>query len=368
MDAIICHDFGDATVEDVPRPEPADDEVLVRVSRVQLSVTECQIFRGMYESGYEDVRERITDGDGRLFGHEFAGEVVATGSAVSAFGEGDRVYAPGKSPCEVCVFCQGGHEEYCRNPRTIGMHRPGALAEYVAAPTETLCTVPVEVSDAEAAALQPLAAALVAVHDAGIESGDAVAVVGTGVMGYQVAQLALEHGASRVFAVDVDSTKVELAEEQGLTGIDAGQTDPVERVTRATNGIGVDVVFEAVGGSQPHLTDGSGPVAQAFKMVRPGGTFVPVGHFTEEMGIDPAEFRKKYLTWVSPKDKAGIVSLNPNTDNGMFAADLVASGRVSISEFITHELDELGEFDQAVSMTLDKESSEALGPPQLVVK
>lgn len=367
MDAIVCHDFGDATVEDVPRPEPADDEVLICVSRVQLSVTECQIYRGMYESGYEDVRERITDGDGRLFGHEFAGEVVATGNGVDAFAEGDRVYAPGKSPCEECVFCRDGREELCRNPRTIGMHRPGALAEYVAAPAETICTVPDEVSDAEAAALQPLAAALVAVHDAGIGSGDVVAVVGTGVMGYQIGQLTLEHGASRVFAIDVDPTKVELAEDQGMTGIGTGQTDPVERVMRATDGIGVDVVFEAVGGTQPHLTNGSGPVVQAFEMARPGGTFVPVGHFTEEMRIDPASFRKKYLTWVSPKDKAGVVSLNPNTDTGAFAADLVASGRVSLSELITHELDGLREFDRAVAMTLNKESSGALGPPQLIL-
>jgi threonine dehydrogenase-like Zn-dependent dehydrogenase len=248
------------------------------------------------------------------------------------------------------------------------MHRPGSLAEYVTAPTETLCTVPDGVSDAEAAALQPLAAALVCVHDAGIESGDTVGVVGTGVMGYQLGQLALHHGASRVFAVDVDPAKVELAEKQGLIGVDAGEGDPVERVRRATDGVGVDVVFEAVGGPQSHLTAGSGPVTQAFEMVRPGGTFVPVGHLTEEVTLDPAELRKKYLTWISPKDKAGVLSLNPSTDTGSFAAELVASGRVNVSDYISHELDGLAAFERAVSMTLDKESSGALGPPQLVLR
>lgn len=367
MDAVICHDFGDATVDDVPRPEPGDGEVLIRVSRVQLSVTECRIYHDMYESGYEDVRSRITDGDGRLFGHEFSGVVTATGSGVDAFEDGDRVYAPGKSPCGECVYCRADEETYCRHPRTIGMHRPGALAEYVAAPAETLCTVPDAVSDAEAAALQPLAAALVSVHDAGIDSGDTVGVVGTGVMGYQLGQLALNYGASRVFAVDVDPAKVELAKEQGMVGIDAGETDPVERVHRATDGIGVDVVFEAVGGSQPHLTAGSGPVTQAFEMVRPGGTFVPVGHLTDEVTVDPSALRKKYLTWISPKDKAGVVSLNPTTDTGTFATELVASGRVSISDYLSHELDGLEDFERAVSMTLDKESSDALGPPQLVL-
>ncbi|GAB6862915.1 zinc-binding dehydrogenase [Haloplanus litoreus] len=367
MDAVVCHDFGDARVEDVPRPEPGDGEVLVRVSRVQLSVTECQIYRGMYESGYEDVRSRITDGDGRLFGHEFSGVVTALGSGVDAFEEGDRVYAPGKSPCGECVYCRADEETYCRHPRTVGMHRPGALAEYVAAPAETLCTVPDGVSDAEAAALQPLAAALVCVRDAGLDSGDTVGVVGTGVMGYQLGQLALDHGASRVFAVDVDPTKVELAAEQGLVGIDAEETDPVERVHRATDGIGVDVAFEAVGGSQSHLTTGSGPVTQAFEMVRPGGTFVPVGHFTDEMTIDPAAVRKKYLTWIAPRDKAGVVSLTPNIDTGAFATELVASGRVSIADYISHELGGLGDFERAVSMTLDKASAGALGPPQLVL-
>jgi threonine dehydrogenase-like Zn-dependent dehydrogenase len=334
---------------------------------VQLSVTECLIYRGEYESAYEAVRDRITSGDGRVFGHEFCGVVTDTGDQVDAFETGDRVYAPGKVACDDCVYCDEGHPEYCRNPQTIGMQRPGALADYLIAPEEIMCSVPEDVSDAEAAALQPLAAALVCVHDAGIEPGDTVGVVGIGVMGYQIAQLALTHGASTVFAIDVDPRKIQLATDKGLTGIDATQTDPVEAVMDATGGIGADVVFEAVGGSQSHLTTGTDPVAQAFQAVRTGGTFVPVGHFTGDVTLDSAAFRKKYVRWVAPKDKAGAISLTPSIDVGAFAAALVADDRITISDYVTHEFEGLDDFDRAVSMTLDKESHDALGPPQLVL-
>lgn len=365
MRAVVCQDFNDAVVEDVAVPEPGDDEVLIEIRRVQLSVTECQAFVGMENVLYDPVREVLDDGPARLFGHEFVGTVASVGSEVTAFEGGERVYAPGKIPCLQCGYCTAGYEQYCKDKSYIGRDRPGALAEYVALPTAPLCRVPPVVSDAEAAALQPLASAVLCVRDAGIAMGDVVVVFGTGVMGSGAGQIALHEGASSVVAVDVDSDKVDLADEQGMVGLDASGVDPVERIHELTNGIGADVVFEAVGGDQTHATDGSDPLAQAYKAVRSGGTIVQIGNLVGDLTLTPGRWRSKSIRWVNPT--LGAMSLGPNTDSGQHAAALVASGDVSIDEYITHEFRGLDAFEAAVEITLAGDDEGAWGPAQLVL-
>lgn len=365
MEAIVIRDFGEATVEEVPRPAPEADEALIEVNRVQLSITECQLYQGHELSRIDTVRERIRSGDGRLFGHEFCGEIVETGSDVTDFTEGTRVYAPGKITCGDCPYCSAGYTVYCENRQVLGMHRPGALAEYLTLPVEALGTIPTGVSDAEAAAMQPLYGALIYVQEAEIESGDVAVVLGTGVMGYQCGQIALQHGASDVIAIDVVDEKLKVARDRGMIPIDARKSDVVERVRDLTDGIGADVVFEAVGGDQDHATDGSSPLAQATKMVRPGGTLVQVGLVIGELTISPRVFKSKGVRWVHPASYD--THTGPNTTASDFVCKQVASGRVSIDDYITHEVSGLDSFDDAIDITIDKEKYDALGPAQIVI-
>lgn len=183
MDAVVCTEFGESDVREVPRTDPARGEVLIAVDRVQLSVTECKLFWGHETAHYESVRDRISSGDGRVFGHEFCGRVVDLGNGVDEFEIGDRVYAPGKTPCFDCPHCDRGYTHLCSEKASIGYDLPGALAEFVSLPTAPLAKLPEAVSDEEGAAMQPLASALLCTIDAGIEPGDTVAVVGTGIMG-----------------------------------------------------------------------------------------------------------------------------------------------------------------------------------------
>lgn len=365
MRAVVCSDFGNGTVEEIDRPQVDGDDVLIKVSRVQLSVTECLLYQGEPTYSYERVKERLEAGDGRLFGHEFCGVVSEVGDEVSTVEPGDRVYAPRKIPCGDCQFCQSGHSYICKNKTNIGFHCPGALAEYVALPETVLCTLPDSISDAEGAAMQPLASSLTCVHDADLGTGDSIAVIGSGVMGYQIGQLALHFGASEVFAVDIDPTKLELAESAGMTSINPTEEDAKERILSETGGIGVDVVFEAAGGNQSHGTEGSDPLAQAYQYIRPGGKIVQVGYISSNIELDPREMRSKYARWINPL--LGVVSETPNSDTGELAVDMVASGRVSIQELVTHELDGLDAFEKAIDITLNSGEYDALGPAQLVL-
>lgn len=365
MQAVCFHDFNDATVEDVPRPTPDDDEVLIAVNRVQLSVTECELYRGRKIAHYEQIRGRLADPPVRMLGHEFTGEVIEAGSAVSTCSVGDRVYAPGKIPCGECAYCRAGSPTVCPEKTQIGYDIPGGLAEYVVLPGAPLRTLPDGVSDAEGAAMQPFASAVGATVTAGIDSGDVVAVVGCGVMGYQCAQLARHEGARTVFVVDVVPEKLEIAADRGLVPFNAAEVDPVDAVRTAADGVGPDVVFEAVGGDQRDGTDGADPLAQAMRMVRRGGRVIQVGHIVGQITLTPRAIKSKTVDWLMPP--SGIIHLSPTVDTGQLAADLVAEGAVRIDQYITHELDSLAEFETLVEITLNKAEHGALGPAQIVV-
>lgn len=365
MEAVLCYDFEKSSVEEIPRPDPGPTEVLVEVQQVQLSVTDCSLYRGEKITHHEAITSRLGPDGAQLFGHEFAGKVTETGDKVTAFDTGDRVYAPGKIPCFECPSCEAGYTHLCHNKNNIGYERPGALAEYVTVPAHPLETLPDGISDAEGAAMQPFSTSVLSVHNAEIGTGDIVVVIGMGVIGTQCAQLALRQGASTVFGVDIVDEKLAIAESYGVEPIDAREEDPVERIVAATGGIGADVAFEAVGGSQDQLTDGDGPITQAFHALRTGGTLVQVGHIAGDISATARDLRDKCLTWRHPL--RGDPQLSPNASPGEAAPKLVDDGLVMIDDYITHELNGLSSFERAFEMTLNKEEYGALGPVQIVV-
>lgn len=366
MKAIVCEDFNQSRVAEIPKPEPEAGEVSLKVKRVQLSVTDCQLYNGEQVVHYDSVRDRIERGDGQLFGHEFCGVVESVGDGVTQFSPGDRVYAAGKIPCQECEYCRRGYSQFCKNTQTIGLERPGATGEYLCLPTDPLRRLPDGVSDAEGAAMQPLASAVLCVHDAEIDTGDVVVVLGAGVMGSQCAQLAARQGASEVYAVDILQEKLDLVERFGVRGISAREDDPIALIDEITDGIGADVVFEAVGGNQDHATRGADPLAQAVQIVRSGGKVVQVGSIAGEMSIVPRDARSKHLRWINPT--RGAKRISPNVDSGDLAAQLVANDQIRMEDYITHELEGLSEFERAVEITLHKDQYDALGPAQLVLE
>ncbi len=367
MDAVVINEFESFDVANVPRPEPSAGEVLIDVSRVQLSVTECLLYRGESVAHYDTVKRQIREGNPytRLFGHEFCGTVTECGPEVDSYQVGDRVYAPGKIHCGACPYCRSGHENYCPNTEAIGYDRPGTLAEYARLPVEPLRRVPAGVSDAEGAALQPLASSVLCMVDADIDPGDDVLVVGAGVMGFQCALLAKRFGAESVYVTDIRDRPLDIAAANGVVPIDATQTDPVAAVREATGGLGADVAVEAVGGAQSHATSGDDPLAQAFRAVRRGGTVLQVGHISGDVEMTPRSARSKAIRWENPRK--GVADLGPGTDTGTLAGEFVASGAVPIGEYVTHELAGLGSFGTAVDITLEKKAHDALGPAQIVL-
>jgi L-iditol 2-dehydrogenase len=199
-----------------------------------------------------------------VFGHEFAGAVVA--SENGRFSPGTRIVAANSAPCGNCYFCGLNKQNLCSDL----LFANGAYAEYVRIPSriveENCLALPPDLPAAKAALVEPLACAVKGVEDAHIKSGEKVLIIGAGPLGLMLARLSVLAGAE-VTSVDDQSERLAVAEELGVTNIVERRlsAELVERLRRdyTPHKLGFDCVVEAVGKVQTWN--------HAVELVRPGG-------------------------------------------------------------------------------------------------
>jgi threonine dehydrogenase-like Zn-dependent dehydrogenase len=367
MRACVLHDFGDLRVEEVPDPVPGPGEVVIDVACVQLSVTECALLAGEDVYGHAAVSERLDrDGPQRLLGHEFCGRVRELGAGVEGLEVGDLVTSIELIPCGRCTACRNGFRFECPSYEVLGFHRPGALAERLLVPAEVVVRLPDALSIQEGAALQPLSAAVMAHTVAQVRPGESVAVIGGGVMGLLAVQLARIGNAGLVALTTRDPRKLELARELGAdVVVSAVDGDATAAVAEATGGLGADVVFETAGGATSLGLSGTATLDQAVEMVRRGGRIVEVGVLPARAEAPLGAMREKYVTFLNPP--SGIRRHTPVEHTLDWAARLVVDGRVDLTSLITHELEGLDAVPEAIRITVDKASSGAINPAQILL-
>jgi L-iditol 2-dehydrogenase len=235
--ALLFHGPGDVRLEDVPRPEPEDGDVLVQVEVALTDGTDLKAFRRGHPVLLADPPS--------AFGHEFCGFDVATGR---------RVAGANSAPCERCAACRRGEPTLCEALRPL---LNGAYAEYVLVPGRIAQTNLLPVPDALpaelAAMVEPLACCLHGVEVAGVQAGATVAIVGLGPIGLMLCACVADAGGWPV-GVGSRPERRALAPEFGAeTG----------------DGVGADVVIEAAGTEEAWRL--------AVELVRPGGTVVFFG-------------------------------------------------------------------------------------------
>src|SRR5208337_2476341 len=186
-------------------------------------------------------------------GHEAAGTVAAVGTGVTGYAVGDRVTFDSTVYCGACAWCQRGDVNLCDNRQVIGVscgeyRRHGAFAEFVAVPQRVLYRVPADVTFVHAALVEPLSIALHAVARTRVTVGDTAVVVGTGMVGLLVVQALRAAGCGRIYGVDLDAHRLQMACQFGADeGLRSDTTDVVAEVRRRTNGRGADLALEVVG-------------------------------------------------------------------------------------------------------------------------
>lgn len=271
MKALVLQEYNKLVVEDVPAPEYAPHEVLVRVRSVGICGSDVH--------GYDGTSGRRIPPI--IMGHEAAGEIAELGSGVQGWKVGDRVTFDSTIYHLDDWFSRRGQYNLSDGRTVLGVscgefRRHGAFAEYVTIPAYMLYRIPKEVSFDHAAMTEPLSVALHAVAITPIELGDVGVVIGGGVIGLFIA-MALESssGCSEVIIAEIQESRRELARRLGFTQlVDPRREDLRHRCEALTDGRGADSVFEAVG-----IAD---TIAQAIEVVRRGGTVTLVGNLTSK--------------------------------------------------------------------------------------
>ncbi len=365
MRAAVLYGFGDLRVEETPDPVPGPDEVVIDVTCVQPSVTECMVIAGDDVALHDPVAHRLANGPTPSGGHEFAGVVSALGAQVDDLSVGQAVTAVETVTCGQCPACRRDRPDACIRPQYIGFTRPGAFAERLAVPRRSVVSVPSGLSASAVAAVQPLAGAVHGHALAQVRPGESVLVIGAGVMGLLHLQVARHGGAGTVAVSGRSAAKLDLARRFGADHVWGGETGIVAATKEATDGVGFDVVFETAGGSTAVGLSGTSTLDLAARCARRGGRIVMVS-VLDTAGMAPlGMLRGKSLALLHPTSGAGGYSRSACVFED--SLHLVARGDVDVTSLVTHRLTGIDELAKAIEITRDKRTYGAVNPAQVTI-
>jgi len=273
MKAAVLHAFKtELSLEDVARPQPGEEEVLIEVEVCGVCHSDLHVAAGDWVQLAGIVKKPL------ILGHEIVGRVVERGAAVQSVQLGERVGVPWVQwTCGRCDFCREGNENLCVKQRITGVMVDGGYAEYAKAPASHVVKIPETLSSEQAA---PLLCAGVTVHralkQAKIRSGQRLAVFGVGGLGHIAVQIGWA-AAAEVIAIDVSEEKLALARSLGAARTLNATTSDVVKELRGSGGVHVALVTSAAKSAYD----------MAFYCVRPTGTLLAVGLPAKDISFPP---------------------------------------------------------------------------------
>ncbi|MET8947153.1 zinc-dependent alcohol dehydrogenase family protein [Streptomyces sp. NPDC004542] len=325
MKGYVFHGPGESAWEEVPDPVVKDPtDAIVRVGTVTICGTDLHILKG-------DVPEVRP---GTVLGHEAVGEIVEVGSDVRTVRPGDRVLVSCITACGRCRFCREAAYGQCRGGGgwILGHLIDGTQAEYVRVPHADLSVYPLPsaVAGEDAVLLADIfpTAYEVGVLSGRVRPGDTVAVVGAGPIGLAAITTARLFAPERVIAVDLVPARLEAARRLGADAVADAREAPEQLISDLTEGLGADVVMEAVG------------VPETFelctRMVRPAGHVANIGVHGRPATLHLEDLWARNVTITT-----GLV----DTHSTPTLLRMAAAGRLPTSQLVTHTfpLDEMQE-------------------------
>jgi len=248
MLAWVFSGIGLIECREVKKPVINKNEVLLKVRAAAICGTDLRIYR----SGHFKIKE----GEKRILGHEFAGEICEVGCNVKGYKEGARVGVVPNIGCGSCRYCRMEKTYLCPDYDAFGISLDGGFAEYVkvnekALQQGNLIIFDENTSFEEAALAEPLSCCYNAYRSVRTHPGDNVLIVGAGPMGVLHLELSKLAGASNVIVADLSEKRLELLRKfKPDTIINTVKENLLEAVMRNTKGMGADVIIIACPSSE----------------------------------------------------------------------------------------------------------------------
>jgi L-iditol 2-dehydrogenase len=343
---VVYLEPGKITTETITLPELKPNQILVRTHQASVCGSERYFYRGITVRSQDEARSgpgtqlgapREEGARKHAFpmgplGHEGGGTVVEVGSAVDEYLGGGKVKV---------------------GDRVGSLIYPTYTDYWVTDPTHVQ-PIPEGVPFEVGCLYEPLGCAAWAAIHAGVKLGDVVAVIGVGFAGNILLQGAIKSGASQVIAIDVQGSKLEIARQQGAdVVINAKEVDPVRAVIELTDGAGVDVAIEAVGGTGAGIVQALGMVGHNGILALYGDNYAPVKEFCfhrfHEDGLEVRNLNGVHYTKL--RSVENMREAYRAVQRGVFDLDIIFENSVR------YKLDEISAVFERESQVLDTKSS-----------
>ncbi|WP_208585609.1 NAD(P)-dependent alcohol dehydrogenase [Gracilibacillus suaedae] len=264
MKAAVMNKTFDIEIKELPIPEIAADEVLIKVMAVGICGSDIHYYEHGRIGPYV-VEKPI------ILGHECAGVIVKKGEQVEDLSIGDRVAIEPGITCGTCEHCKEGRYNLC--PAVEFLATPpidGAFVQYIKHRQDFVYKIPDHLSFEEGAFNEPFSVGIHAANRTKLKPGSTVAIMGMGPVGLTAVAAVKAFGAKQVIVTDLAPIRLEAAKQMGADYvINVKEENPDERIREITNGVGVDIAFETAGNSKALQT--------ALAAVRRGGKLAIVG-------------------------------------------------------------------------------------------
>ena len=311
MKSAVFYGKHDLRVEERALPEPGPHDVLIQVMACGVCGTDVHIYEG--DKGAAAVTPPT------ILGHEFSGVVEAVGSSVTGWKPGDRVCVDPNCYCGRCAACRSGVPHYCSHMTGYGTTVDGGFAEYCAVDERQVYRLGEHTSFEQGAMTEPAACCLHGIDLCGIRPGHQVAVIGGGMIGLLMVQLARLAGAAKVALLEPVAGKRETGRRLGADLCIDPLREDVPAALRAGGMTWLNTVIECVGKpstiAQAIEIAGNKAVVMMFGLTKPD----------ETVAVRPFEIFQKELEL-----KASYI--NPYTQQR--ALDLIDAGRLDVSSMV----------------------------------
>lgn len=274
-------------INEVEKPKPGGNQVLVRVAATGVCHSDLHLWEGGY-AGPKGVLMKVEDRGVKfplIPGHEISGTIEEVGNSVNNFNVDDKVLVYpwlGEGTCPACI---SGEQNLCDNPRTLGIYQNGGYAQYVLIPDSKFL---IRLDHLEFDSASSLACSGLTAYNAvkkakpihGLEDSHNIVIVGAGGLGLMAVQVAKALYKSRITVIDVNDQKLSEAKKLGADNIinTKEKQDVVKEIKDLTNGSGTDVVIDFVNNNITSVN--------SFNMLRKRGKLIMVGLFGGSMELN----------------------------------------------------------------------------------